>query len=467
MADFIDFTFSRDDWNGYDWRAASETRRGVILAHLGDGIRVVNFKLHPDDDDDLADELVKAEENIHVVDEEGSSFLSFKVVGGKVADRCKHSLEESVLTDLFGKMISLIRNQGWRFKPDHIGEYGFVVDIRGDWHKLDCLPDGLHVAGDLRIVRRCIERLPDNLRVDGSLNLYGTPIKALPANLHVGGDVMLTRTMISELPDGFTVRDHLSVAETPMRRLPSNLKVPGWLRIDQTEIEEIPSDARLGGPISAGRSGLKVIPENMTVKGRLDLECSKITALPNGLRVKGNLNIAQTEITELPADLVVTGELNVSDTKIVKIPHSVRATDVRAYYSHLKTLPPRMKVRNLELVGSQIEEIPPGIVIGGSLKLAKTKVERLPDNLTVPGYLGISMTDINSLPQSLAVGETLELNDRIASLPADLVVRGSLVLNEHIKKSERKRLLKRSTRRQWLVSRIKNSAARIMGRNVA
>lgn len=465
MADIIDFSFSRSDWD-HDWRNVSETRRGVILALLGDGIRVVSFKLHPDDDDDLADELVKPEENIHVVDGEGSSFLSFKVVGGKVADRCKHSLEDSVLTDLFGKMVALIRNHGWVFKPDHIGEYGFVVDIRGDWHKLDSLPDGLHVPGDLRIVRRSIERLPDNLRVDGSLNLYGTPIKTLPANLYVGGDVMLTRTMISKLPDGFAVRDHLSVAETPMRRLPSNLKVPGWLRIDRTDIEEIPSDARLGGPISAGRSGLKVIPANMTVNGRFDLSCSKITALPRGLRVKGDLNIEQTEITELPADLVVAGVLNISDTKIVEIPRSVRAMDVRAYYSHLKTLPPRMKVRNLELVGSQIEDIPSGIVIGGSLKLANTKVARLPDNLTVPGYLGISMTNIDALPRSLAVGETLELNDRIAELPKDLVVRGSVVLNEHIKKSERKRLLKRSTRRQWVVSRIKNSAARIIRRMV-
>jgi hypothetical protein len=99
--------------------------------------------------------------------------------------------------------------------------------------------------------------------------------------------------------------------------------------------------------------------------------------------------------------------------------------------------------------------------------LARTKVEHLPNNLTVPGYLGIAMTNIDTIPRSLAVGDTLELNDRIAELPEDLVVRGSVVLNERIRKSERKRLLKRSTNRQWMISRIKNSAARIVGRKVA
>jgi hypothetical protein len=57
------------------------------------------------------------------------------------------------------------------------------------------LPDNLTVQGDLNLLNwRELEELPDNLTVQGDLNLGDTQIKSLPGNLVVNGHLNLSRT---------------------------------------------------------------------------------------------------------------------------------------------------------------------------------------------------------------------------------------------------------------------------------
>jgi len=58
----------------------------------------------------------------------------------------------------------------------------------------------------------------EELNVEGSLNLYNTPISSLPDNLTVGGHLSLRDTKISSLPDNLTVERHLSLDQTPLAK---------------------------------------------------------------------------------------------------------------------------------------------------------------------------------------------------------------------------------------------------------
>ena len=63
------------------------------------------------------------------------------------------------------------------------------------------LHEGLHICGDLNLFRWRGDRLPDDLRIDGKLDLTGSrDITELPKGLVVGGYLVLHDTNIAELP---------------------------------------------------------------------------------------------------------------------------------------------------------------------------------------------------------------------------------------------------------------------------
>ena len=72
--------------------------------------------------------------------------------------------------------------------------------------------------GNLDLSKTPIEKLPDNLQVDGSLFLRKTLIKELPDNLKVGGDLDLINTPIKELPDNLKVGSNLNLYNTPLSK---------------------------------------------------------------------------------------------------------------------------------------------------------------------------------------------------------------------------------------------------------
>ena len=59
-------------------------------------------------------------------------------------------------------------------------------------------------------------KLPNNLKVGGSLYLYNTPITSLPDNLQVGGVLYLSNTPITSLPDNLRVGRSLYLSNTPL-----------------------------------------------------------------------------------------------------------------------------------------------------------------------------------------------------------------------------------------------------------
>ena len=83
-----------------------------------------------------------------------------------------------------------------------------------------------------------LERLPDNLRVEGHLYLKDMPnLVELPDGLRVGGDINISRCpKLERLPDGLRVGRDFTVMDTPVRHLPEDLRVKGKITILDTWI---------------------------------------------------------------------------------------------------------------------------------------------------------------------------------------------------------------------------------------
>jgi hypothetical protein len=79
--------------------------------------------------------------------------------------------------------------------------------------------DDLIVKGDLDLTKTDIESLPDGLKVEANLSLYGCKnIQSLPEGLEVGGFLDLGYSNITSLPKGLKVGGRLFIKNTPLTK---------------------------------------------------------------------------------------------------------------------------------------------------------------------------------------------------------------------------------------------------------
>ena len=77
----------------------------------------------------------------------------------------------------------------------------------------------LFVEGDLDLTKTDIESLPDGLKVEANLSLYGCKnIQSLPEGLEVGGFLDLGYSNITSLPKGLKVGGRLFIKNTPLTK---------------------------------------------------------------------------------------------------------------------------------------------------------------------------------------------------------------------------------------------------------
>ena len=79
-------------------------------------------------------------------------------------------------------------------------------------------PDDLIINGDLNLSKTKITKLPDNLTVNGNLDLTHSKITKLPDNLTVGGNLYLNHSKITSLPNNLTVKMDLYLKGTPISK---------------------------------------------------------------------------------------------------------------------------------------------------------------------------------------------------------------------------------------------------------
>lgn len=92
------------------------------------------------------------------------------------------------------------------------------------------------------------------------MSLGHSKIESLPEGLKVGGNLILYHSKITSLPEGLKVGDWLDFRGTNIKLLPKGLKVGGWLFIGGTYLTKY-SDEELREMIKPG-----------FIKGKIDRE---------------------------------------------------------------------------------------------------------------------------------------------------------------------------------------------------
>jgi len=95
-------------------------------------------------------------------------------------------------------------------------------------------------SGDLDFSISPIQSIPDNLKfVGGTLNLFNTNIKSLPDNLTVDGALDIRHAKLTKLPDNLTVNNLYVDFRLLKNQLPKNLKVTDIMYINNTDREKV------------------------------------------------------------------------------------------------------------------------------------------------------------------------------------------------------------------------------------
>jgi len=113
------------------------------------------------------------------------------------------------------------------------------------------IPRGSKEEKDKVLIKRTNEKIQEYIRngFEGDLELENSPIKFLPRNLtKVGGSLILMYSQIEKLPDNLTVNGYLWLDNCKnLQSLPNGLKVYGDLDLRFTNITFLPSDLEVGG----------------------------------------------------------------------------------------------------------------------------------------------------------------------------------------------------------------------------
>jgi len=312
------------------------------------------------------------------------------------------------------------------------------------------LSEDLVINGNLNLSEKDISMLPDNLTINGSLDLRCCcEMEEFPENLVVKGNIYLdsdfehryNTTMqvfgqmsevdTDELPDNFTVGGDL-VIDSCSKKLPNNLTVGGSLNLKGSKITELPRGLKVMGNLNCDALPLKSLPDDLYVGGNLDLFKTLIKNIPTSVFIGGGLDIAHTAIRVFPKQLTkVNGCLRMTKVGIKYLPDNlVIEGSFYAEDAALVELPKNLQVGGwLDVSNCVIEELPEGLIVGGGIDIKGCPIERLPDNLHVGGHLDISDTLITELPEGLIVNTNLYINRcDIQKLPP-MVNAGTLYLS--------------------------------------
>jgi len=158
-------------------------------------------------------------------------------------------------------------------------------------HRLEpySLPNKLHVTGNL-ILQGCMElrALPERLRVDGTLNIcYCRQLLYFPNKLYVGKQFLAQACHgLERLPDEFYVGQTIYLPQCRnLREIPEGLRVNGDLILDETGLIRTPTRLYVKGSLSLRICPyLQELSPDLQLGGDLILtSCSSLDNFPNEL----------------------------------------------------------------------------------------------------------------------------------------------------------------------------------------
>jgi hypothetical protein len=120
------------------------------------------------------------------------------------------------------------------------------------------IPRGSKEEKDKVLLKRTNDKIQEYIKngSEGDLDLWTLPIQFLPRNLtKVGGNLNLMRSQIEKIPDNLTVNGTLDLESCKnLKSLPNGLKVKYYLDLRHTNLTSLPSDLEVGGDLALYRT---------------------------------------------------------------------------------------------------------------------------------------------------------------------------------------------------------------------
>jgi len=119
--------------------------------------------------------------------------------------------------------------------------------------------------------------------------------------------------------DVLYIKYTLWLEKSNIKKLPNNVVVQGGLDLLSSDIIELPNDLQVGTWLDIGYTSINKLPDNLKISGDLYINKSEINFLPKNLHV-GTLYMSNTKIQELPDDLysneIITNKKLIANEKL-------------------------------------------------------------------------------------------------------------------------------------------------------
>jgi hypothetical protein len=263
------------------------------------------------------------------------------------------------------------------------------------------------------------DKLPDNLTVYGTLDLYSTAI-VIPSyeiKKMTKASTVITKN-VNEMVDPYASEEDTLDLNISYKKKQIEKWFEKYFPDCETEVDN-ELNVNMSGIIVSSDVSEDIIEfpsdvAKLTMEGIFNLSNTKIQSLPDNLVVLGTMSLLGSDIKKLPNFLSVTYHLNLAGTDISE-------------------LPPNMSVNDLYLHDTKyIEELPEKLNTFGLLNVRNSAINHLPDNLTCE-RLFLNNSNITELPKNLTVTEILDIRDTyITSLPDDLTAEEIYVSNNNL-----------------------------------
>jgi hypothetical protein len=191
------------------------------------------------------DILKESDDNIFIP--RGSKEEKDKVLIRRTNDKIQEYVKNGSKGDLD------LRNSLIKLLPRNLTKVGGNLNLM--LSQIEKLPDNLMVNGYLDLEScKNLKSLPNGLKVKYYLDLQGTNITSLPLDLEVGGNLILNHgnlilnhSQIEKLPDNLRVNGYLDLESCKnLKSLPNGLKVKYYLDLRHTNLTSLPSDLEVG-----------------------------------------------------------------------------------------------------------------------------------------------------------------------------------------------------------------------------
>ncbi|MCS4088760.1 PcfJ domain-containing protein [Rhizobium sp. BK176] len=289
--------------------------------------------------------------------------------------------------------------------------------------ELSAVPDGSRISGHVYISGTKIGDILERAVFEGGLEIRDIERLTIPSAISVRGPVVLAGSELVRVEEGVSLTGDMTIQGglgDPVLTAARNLSVGGSLSISGfsaflsdglhvgeklsiqfSELERLPSKMEVGGLAINQVKGVSVIPASAVVNGDVSILKSDITNLAGRRVWPGDLRIPHMQINHLPFGLTVGGTLEVSWTPLVEFPQAMRIAG------------------GLTAVGCKAGRIPEDAVIGGTIDLSRNDDAGLPDDTVVHGELKLDGSYFKRMPMGVKVEGMLSLGE----FPVDRICR--------------------------------------------